>query len=494
MSFDPDAYLAKLEQTKPKASPTAFDPDAYLAKQGKPSNVEPGSPLEGALAEQKGDIVVVDTPTGPAKFTRSGERFYDGEEAQQMFDAGGARLKERALEGGLSFLSGGGPLMDEMAGAGAALKSLGTDEKLGDAYRRGRDQTRRDVGSATVNASPEVEIAGTKMPVLPMLGSAAPSMLAPIPGGPLARIASAGWQGLTSAGANSTADLTRGEVGDFAKDTAIGGGAGLASGAVAEGIAAPFRALAGRATQKAAEADAAALAALQAARDKALRSATSSMGGVAAGGANSIEKMEQVLASPHDYSPAVVAEARAMRALPDVQRAMDRAAMGNLEKLGRFIPDYEAAELARAEALAAARPAVVAAETAKRLEPEAIVRDVGSKAWKSLGQRAVLGAAGSALGAGVDAALGNTEAPGMKYGGLAGLLAGPGAVQFMRNQANSPVVQSGANRLLAAFMNSSAQGVAKTAPLAVSAASQVPRLSKVYAAMLQKYGVDDGGR
>lgn len=199
----------------------------------------PGSPLELALREQPGDVVTVETPTGPAKFTRSGARLFTPEESQQMFDANEARFKERALEGALSFLSGGGPLLDEIAGFTAGMDR---DDASGfNAYRRARDSARRDVARATRNASPTVEMFGAKVPVLPLAGAALPSLLAPNPAGVLGRIAATGAVGAGQAAGESEADLTRGDVAGFLRDTGEGAGTGLVAGGAAEVLTAPMR-------------------------------------------------------------------------------------------------------------------------------------------------------------------------------------------------------------------------------------------------------------
>lgn len=198
----------------------------------------PGSPLQKALAEQSGDVVTVQTPTGPAKFTRGGDRFYDSADVDLAMDAAGAQLKERALEAGLSTLSGGGPLMDEMAGM---LAGVDRDDPSGlNAYRRGRDSTRRDVSDATRRASPHIEVAGSKLQVLPALGAAIPSLLAPIPVGWLARIAGAGAQSGVQATGESTSDLTDGNLAGFLRDVGSGAGVGALAGGVAEGVTAPM--------------------------------------------------------------------------------------------------------------------------------------------------------------------------------------------------------------------------------------------------------------
>ena len=207
----------------------------------EPTSGVPGSPLEKALASQTGDVVTVETPTGPAKFTRGGARFYDDAEAGQQMDEGGARMKERGLEGALSFLSGGGPMVDEMAGVkGAVTGRL----PLFDGYRAARDTARNDVSRSTRNASPMIPVGSYRIPALPLAGAVLPSLMAPNPSSVLARIGASGAQGAESALGNSEADLTMGEFGRSARDVGAGTGTGLLAGGVAEGIAVPMRAIA----------------------------------------------------------------------------------------------------------------------------------------------------------------------------------------------------------------------------------------------------------
>lgn len=228
------------EEVKALEAPVKGMTDEEVEAQSVDNNTGvPGSPLEKALKAQTGDVVTVETPTGPAKFTRSGARFYDGEDAQQMFDAGGARLKERALETGLSLLSGGGPLLDEGAGY---MAGVDRDDPSGlKAYQRSRDSARRDVARATRHASPAVEMFGQKVPVLPLIGAAIPSLMAPNPAGVMGRIAATGAVGAEQAAGESEADLTKGEVTPFLRDTGAGLGTGLVAGGVSEAVTAPMR-------------------------------------------------------------------------------------------------------------------------------------------------------------------------------------------------------------------------------------------------------------
>lgn len=250
--FDPDAYLAKAKQA-PRKETQGFDPDAYLekVKQRAAPIAESGSPLEKALAEQSGDVVTVQTPTGPAQFTRSGARFYGPEEAAQLQEVGGAKLKERALATVANTLGRGGLFGPQQAGLAAVTRPWldgpnGTrpDEGVLEHYRRVRDATSRDLSNASRTADIRPQIMGRKVDILPALASAAPSLMAGGPAGIGGRLLLSTVLGAENAASSSDADLTRGEVLPFLGDTAKGGGFGLVTGGVAEGVTAPMRLIA----------------------------------------------------------------------------------------------------------------------------------------------------------------------------------------------------------------------------------------------------------
>jgi len=442
-----------------------------------------GSPLDRALAEQTGDIVTVETPTGPAQFNRSGQRILSSEEARQGMDAAAQGGKIRALEGALSFASGGGPLLDEMRGLGEALdpsrlgetarRALAGEQVEGpiDTYRRVRDSTRNEVNRATRNASPVVNVAGVSIPVLPALGAAAPSLLAPNPAGVLGRIASAGVQGAESALGTSTADLTRGEGGQLAKDVALGGGIGLASGGVAEAMGAPLRALSRATGAEASAAKDAVTAATQAAKDKAAASALGGVGRITATQGNSMETVMEVLRNPQWFSDDVVQEAYAIAQSPEGKLMLSRAASNNLSKLRQSFAAETPAREALATAQAAAAPQAVASEVAQKTALPAIAEDVGGKFMRSVGQRAALGAAGSALGAGTAWLTGGDPRTGAGIGATAGFMP-QGVLQFARNQAKSPAVQYGANTVMSGLLNRGAGLLSKEASVLTPIAEQ----------------------
>ena len=393
-------------------------------------------------------VRAVQTPGGPTHLDAAGNPVLTPQEAEQMQAASASRFRQRVLEGGLSVLSGGGTMADEMAGAGAMLNPNVRGSQMGSTYRQARDSTRRDVESATRNASPTVSVGEAEIPVLPLLGAAIPSMMAPLPLGAFGRILSGGTTAAIDQLGRSEVDLAAApldNLDEFATDVAKSGALGLGVSGLAEGLSLPARAIGNGATRRAAEAAAAAEAANAKVAEKALKSATGTMGGVATGGMHSIGEMEKILANPSGYSPAVVAEAKALRALPETQKAIDRAAMGNLDKFKRFMPEMDAAELARTEAAATAAPSTVAAKTAGQLDPSRAMSDWGGRAWESVGQRAAMGTAGGLVGAGVAEATGNDAWKGLMVGAGSGW-ATPGVLQFARNTAKSPVMQNMAAR------------------------------------------------
>ncbi len=244
--FDPKAYLASKKLPPKQDSTETFDPKAYLAaKRGSVA----GSPLEQALESQPGEVVTVQTPTGPAQFTRSGERFYGPEESALLGDAGHVGLKEKALENGLTFFGNGGPTA-AMAGMSAVMRPdvlSGRREGEGsfDLYRRVRDDAKRSMGVAERHG-PQVSadiprVGPVQFNPVALAGAAAPSLLAPNPTSVLGRLALGGAVGGGQAAIQSDADLTRGEVVPFLKDTGRGMVFGAGASGIAEGVTAPMR-------------------------------------------------------------------------------------------------------------------------------------------------------------------------------------------------------------------------------------------------------------
>lgn len=409
---------------------------------------DPGSPLEQALATQKGDVVTVETPTGPAQFTRAGDPFYSPAEAEKIGAGGGARFKERALETALSFLSGGGPMVDELAGASKALAPNVRGSQLLDTYRRGRDEARGDVARATRNASPNVSIAGHQVPVLPLAGAVSTSLLAPNPATVLGRIGLSGVMGAEQAAGDSEADLTQGDVGGFLKDTGRGAGTGLAAGGVAEGLAVPARAIARGAASRIGDA-----VATRAATDTAdVAADIASMRGQLGGESQKMSRMFENTqrASSGGVPPAGVSpidpalQQRAMLALsePGTARLQEKV----IERTLGEMPG-QVGTVTRLEQELAQRSAGAGAEAAQRTSnffaQPTIRTDVLPRVGRQL-QNAAIGTA-----AALPAAVG-FGASGGKAGAIGALLAGAGtglakgALNSARTTMANPRLQVGA--------------------------------------------------
>lgn len=493
-AFDPDAYLAA-------KTGEAFDPDAYLAAKGvAPTQVGPppsrGGFLDYLKAKWSGEkdptglpagVRTVETPTGPTHLTAEGAPFSTPEEEENITAAHTARFKQRVLEGGLSTLSGGGKLADEMSGAmkvPGAIDQYVSDTAFGrpttsplDVYRKERNSVRSDVDSATRNASPTFELGGQQVPVLPLIGSAIPSMLAPLPVGTGARILGGGVTSALDAMGGSEADVTRGDVGGLARDVGTGFTFGAGASGLGELAAAPARAIGRGAATRAAEAGARLEAQNAAKAAKALASAEGRVGGTTTGVTSSLSAIDETAANiAGKYTPEEVAAALAKQADPSLQGIRKAANLNTIESIGRRASALESARGAMDEAAQAAAPSAVASRTAGQLDPSTAMSDWGEKAWNSVGQRAVGAGLGSALGSGVDLAMGGEG----KKGGLAGaglgfMTSAPGMIQFMRNTAASPVMQNMATRGLAgaADLGSNALGrMARTAAVISSTAGQ----------------------
>lgn len=460
-----------------------------------PTAAPAGSPLERALQTQQGDVVTVETPTGPAQFTRDGRRVLSAEEASQQMNAGEARLKERALEEGVTFFANGGKLADEIAGLGAAqtavprfLASKVTGQQAMnplEAYVATRNRVRRDVAGAEKN-SPTVEVAGLNVKPVALLGAAAPSLGVGLPETMLGRLGlGAATAAIDEVGA-SEADLTKGETGQFGKDVVRAGGAGLVAAGAGELATAPLRAIATKASGESALARQALESATQEARDKAARSALGSLGGVVSAQGNAAETIGDILRNPHLYSQNVVLEAYNFMRTPEGQQLMNRAAMNNMERMPGLLSREAEARQVLSAAQASAAPGAVSKEVAAKVAPGAVVSDVGRKFMKSVGQRAALSAGGAGVGALISEATGGD----WKTGGAIGAGSGwatPGVLQFMRNQANNPALQTVANRAMADLLelaaNTTARGARSVEPMTSTAQREDSRdrLAKTFA-------------
>ena len=474
--FDPKAYLKK------------FDPKAYLAtKTAAEAGAEPDSPLGRALAANPADVVPVNDPQEGflGNFTRQGQRFMTPEEA-------GADMKANLNLGGQqilrSFLAGGGPFLDELAGVkavgGAGLdtlkKAAGGDFEARnplDVYRGARDIERRETKQATSSA-PEAAFLGQLAATLPV-GAAGGGM-------------GLGGRLLSQAGANAVAmgenelgasdiDATKGGSSDLAKQVLqsmmTGGAIGAAGELGASGLGAGARYLGGKAGG--------ALEALSAQiarqREKAVNSARGSLGGIIAGQNNIADALLDITRNPGNYSLETATKAFDALNSPEGKTLLSRSAENNIGKLGDALAREQPARDAFQEAIAAAKPDAVAEEVARRSDPANVLADVGGKAATSLGQRALLGGIGALGGY----ALGHETGAGLGAG--LGYMA-PGALQFMRNTVKSPANQAAVFGLGQTALNDASGAFrSSVAPVVDTAVSQSGDRNVGYESLISKW-------
>jgi hypothetical protein len=419
--FDPDAYLAK------KA---AFDPDAYLSKR-RAAIANPGSPLDRALNEQTGDVVTVETPQGPAQFTRTGARFYGKNESKEMLDRQEPRFREEALSKGLSVLAGGGPMIDEMKGAVTAmstpslLRNIREGSSPVDTFNRVADDTQRTVARADEDG-PEGQVFGRKVKILPAVGAALPSLVGGMPATLGARLALGTFMGGEQGFFGSPGRVTKGEGAEVAGDTLTGAGAGLAGAGVAELPGAVVR---GGTTlmQRGATRQAVQDLTNSAQQAASARGVSGSAGGAVQRG---IEYVDAVLANPQGFSQEEALLAQRLNSDPTVQEARRRVAVNAMQQLRSNISwqqqtAQEAGDLMSSipQRAQAATDEALASPYANALLPRA----------QRAATRGALGAAGVAIG----------DATG---GAVA---AAPGSVQMLLNMTRDPRLQFAAGRDIA---------------------------------------------
>lgn len=315
----------------------------------------------------------------------------------------------------LGAIQGLNPFEDEMAGVGGALadKLLGKPGTLAESYRSHRDATR--AGNAAAEAAHSTAYHGGEF------GGALATMFVPGAGEVTAArglgvatakgAAMGAFQGLGS----SEADLTRGDVAGAAKDTGIGALVGGAAGAVGHGLGKAVEWVGDRAAAgiRGAEADAGALEWANA--QKAYRAARSAVGGEAAAGLNAVDQAEKIVANQSGhYTPALVSEAGAWLATPEVAALRQRAA-GNVLEAGqnRLPGSLATAEAVFRQAQQRLTPQAVEAGAADRLADPIgrqilpRVKNYAARAIPPIIGAAVGGPVGAALGFGAGAVMGN---------------------------------------------------------------------------------------
>lgn len=414
----------------------------------------PDSPLRKALASQPGDVVSVDTPTGPVKMTRGGDRVLSSGESANQVNAGSARFKEDALKYGLAALSSGAqgaiPALSgaltatsppSLIAAGAtALGGRDPRQVIADAYRRARDSAAHTTEDAEQSGGLSAALLGQVPSVA--LGPASAA----------GRVGVNALVGLANGGFRSKGDITKGDVGGVTKDALIAAGVsgGLSFGG--EGLGNLTGAIGGKMGRIADSAEQATVDAERAALEKAANSARGALGGETSSGARTLEQAQAAIADP-SVDPAVKAKAAAWLATPEAQALRNSVLDNSIDRgagqTGRIADARQAFTDASANI-----PGRAAQQAADKLDPSAVLSNLGGRANRSIIQPALAAAGGASLGAAVgsaaDFALGDEHHQGGLLGagaGAAGALR-PGALQMMRNVAKYPPAQALAARTL----------------------------------------------
>lgn len=435
-----------------------------------------GSPLEKAMREQSGDVVTVETPTGPAKFTRSGARFYDPSEAQQVMDGGGARLRERSIATLVNTLGKGGLFGPQQAGLMGVLSPKGgpnaarSNEGLMAHYARIRDRASKDLDGASRTSDLKVKVGNGEIDPLPLAASVLPSIVAPNPASWLARIAASGALGAEQAASSSPADLTKGQFAPFLRDTGRGLGTGLAAGGVVEGVTAPMRLIAKGAASRIGDAAADQAARDAAAVEKEIASLRGQLGGESQKMSRMFENTQRAAgggvapagASPID--PALQSKALLALSDPSTVRLQEKVLNRTLGEM-----PGQTAVVERLERELAQKAAGASQEAAKRTSDYFAKPVFATEIAPRLGRLAYNAGTGAAYGSLAGAGMGmgsmlsgvgdpfTAAAVGLGTGITQGL--GKSAITMSRNAAASPRLQAGALEALIGATQASRKGM-----------------------------------
>lgn len=447
--FDPDAYLRDLRARKAAEAP--FDPDAYLRdlKEKKAAQAQYGLSAVGAVR-------LGETPEAAAK--RLGGHFITsaqsaaalGEVNRNVMREGLAKPIMSAAQGALSNFG------DELAAGtetakGIARHPINTLGKWGATYDLNHADWQRMFDQSTQD-NPAAYLGGALMAPNPV-GKA----------GLLARLLAMGGQGAMAGLGGSKASLVNGEFGEAAKDTGVGGAIGLAAGAGAELIGAPVRWLAGKLGTEATAAADAVRVAKQEAADKVVKSETGVLGNIGTSEANAMNHARDVVENPHFYDQPTYMAALNLVNSAEGKAFFSRSAGNMIAKARGLFANETVQRQVLADATSAAQAPAIDAATSQTLN--GAPSDFLKKLWNSVGQRAVLGAAGAGVGRLTDEVTGG-DGKGTFTGGLLGAMAAPGALQFMRNSAKNPAFQHAALTGVSSLLGRGAGAVDSTARLA----------------------------
>ena len=431
------------EPTEPAPEPGLLQNIADWAT-GKPHQ---GKPL--------GDPNAVVAPATPEQM----------EAAKAQTDAnllGSRTATKKALTGtllsGLSFPSLGA--IPALSGAVRAVPTaladyvkrgrMGAPFDIGAAYRKERDSAKNAMDAA-VEEHPYAQIAGALATAPPSAGSA------------LARLgvgaAQMGAQGFF----NSPGDLTKGEYKQVASDTGKAALGGLAAAGLAEGVGAIPRLLSNRGAALEQRGLKTAADRTQAALDKAVRSASGTVGGETQSGSRMLENALRVVQNPQTVSdPAALQAAQDFIASPQGMALASQIAKSSATRGATQLGNITSAEAALQAAQAAkANPAVAA-----KLTQDELAKGGYGPLAKKLATRlgGFLGATGGgAIGAGLGGMLGEavggpeTAKWGATAGGGLGMLGGgllggkPGTV--LANEMRKPGTQQAVGQTMQAVGN-----------------------------------------
>lgn len=401
----------------------------------QPDAIDPASPLAKAAAEQTGDVLEIQTPTGPWRGTREGVPVLSADEA-----TGGIEpvMRQRVLQTVASLAQGGSHgLAGPVAGANAVKDRLREylgkkltgepTEPLGDTYRRAAASTKASLDEATQAASPTVR----GVPILPVLGDVATS-------GPMAE----GVMGRIGINAGLNAVRSAGEGGSALEGAGVGAALSLpvealggVLGRVASGAAASKAAI--RAAKEARYADEVA---------KELKVLGGTLGAETQKGSRMLENTTRgvsgVAPSPNPgINPELYQKAVNQLGEQSSVDLQSKILSRNLQELPGQQATIQRLEQELAQATTNA-PSEVARRTADYFNTPAMT-ELAPK-FERMGQRAALGAIGYGAGSLYDEATGSTKGRALGAGMAGAMIAAPGMKQMLNNVVRSPRLQTAA--------------------------------------------------
>lgn len=301
-----------------------------------------------------------------------------------------------------------------------------TWEELGKAYTDARNARRGDIAEAQ-----------DAQPIQYGVGDVAGSMVGPGAGG-TTKLARAGYgllNGGVSALGHSNADLTKGDVGDAAKDTLGGAGVGAVANVLGGVVGDKF-------SEQAARAQAAGRSAMQKIAEKGLRSTTGALGGETSSANRAFEVLKNAV--DDETLPAAERAAAAARlAEPDMVALAPQIVRSNIARSygqSNRIADARDAMTAAAEKTT---PEAIDEATKQSLSPDAARRAIMSRAStmaQRFGPSIAMGALGAHAGGTTGALLGGVG------GAVVGAMHGrPGTI--LANALQNPAVQYNGSKL-----------------------------------------------